>query len=90
MASLDALDLSRKLISSRPVVRRNRSSVVHTHVAAVIGREDNGVGGADVALANLFAIHVEGNDASFAEAAAFVGELHVPGGAEGLWAGSIR
>ena len=39
---LDALDATGKLVPSRPVVRRDRSPRVHSNVATIIGREDQG------------------------------------------------
>src|SRR5579864_3749437 len=39
---LHALDVTRKLVSTRLVVRRDRRSVVHSYIAAIIGGEDHG------------------------------------------------
>ena len=55
---LNALHPARKFIAARPVVRRHRGSRVHSNVAAVIGGEDHGCRGADLALADLLAIQV--------------------------------
>src|SRR5271163_1830263 len=73
---LNAFDAARKLIAARPVVRRNRRSGVDSHIASIISGKDHGRSGADLAFADLFAVHVQGRRAALAESPAIVLELH--------------
>jgi hypothetical protein len=50
---LNALDDSIELVASRPVVRRDGRFRVHSHIASIIGREDDSRGGANIDLADF-------------------------------------
>src|SRR5580698_5789658 len=56
-SELDPLDLARKLVPSRSVVRRDGRSRVDAHVATIVSREDHRRRSSNLAFADFLAIH---------------------------------